>query len=98
MTRHLLTIGGGLAGIALTVALLVTGASVIQGRQSADTPGFALETPDLADVPDLGGDAAGTEDGGALVCLAAASCGASLDPSGAIVRRRRVVAWPPWDP
>jgi endonuclease YncB( thermonuclease family) len=63
MTRHLLTIGGGLAGIALTVALLVTGASVIQGRQSADTPGFALETPDLADVPDLGGDAAGTEDG-----------------------------------
>ncbi len=62
MTRHLLTIGGGLAGIALTVALLVTGASVIQGRQSADAPDFALETPDLADVPDLGGDAAGTED------------------------------------
>ncbi|WP_426123998.1 thermonuclease family protein [Pararhizobium sp. PWRC1-1] len=62
MTRHLLTIGGGVAGIALTVALLVTGASVIQGRQSADAPDFALETPDLADVPDLGNDATSTDD------------------------------------
>ncbi|WP_426240247.1 thermonuclease family protein [Pararhizobium sp. DWP1-1-3] len=62
MKRHLFTIGGGLAGIALTVALLLTGASAIQGRQSAATPDFALETPDMADVPDadvpdLGGDA-----------------------------------------
>lgn len=57
MKRHLLTIGGGLAGIALTVALLLTGASVIQGRQGAETQDFTLETPDMADVPDLGGDA-----------------------------------------
>lgn len=63
MKRHLLTIGGGLAGIALTAALLITGASVIQTRQSADTPDFALETPDLTDVPDLGETAAGADDG-----------------------------------
>jgi hypothetical protein len=62
MKRHLLTIGGGLAGIALTIAILVTGASVIRGKQSAATPDFALETPDMADVPDLGNDAAHTDD------------------------------------
>ncbi|WP_428427380.1 thermonuclease family protein [Pararhizobium sp.] len=64
MKRHLLTIGGGLAGIALTVALLVTGASVIQGQQSADVPDFAMETPDLADVPDLSGDGMNAAEGG----------------------------------
>lgn len=56
MKRYLLTIGGGLAGIVLTVILLMTGASTIQGRQSTATPGLTLETPDMADVPDLGGD------------------------------------------
>ena len=65
MKRHLLTIGGGLAGIVLTVALLLTGASVIQGRQSAETPDFTLETPDMADVPDLGGDGMETAETGA---------------------------------
>ena len=55
MKRHLLTIGGGLAGIALTAAVLVTGASVIEGRQSTEARDFSLETPDMADVPDLGG-------------------------------------------
>jgi hypothetical protein len=53
MKRHLLTAGGGLLGIFLTVLLLESGASVIQGRQSAATPEFTLETPDLSDVPDL---------------------------------------------
>ncbi len=67
MKRHLLTIGGGLAGIVLTVALLLTGASVIQGRQGAETQDFALETPDMADVPDLGGDGMNTEDAGETV-------------------------------
>ncbi|MCV9998932.1 thermonuclease family protein [Pararhizobium sp. YC-54] len=56
MKRHLLTIGGGLAGIVLTVLLLMTGVSAIQGRQSTATPDLTLETPDMADVPDLGGD------------------------------------------
>lgn len=66
MKRHLLTLGGGLAGIILTIALLMTGASAIQGRQSADTPDFTLETPDMADVPGLGGgtDNAEPETGG----------------------------------
>ncbi|MCV9962586.1 thermonuclease family protein [Pararhizobium sp. BT-229] len=54
MKRHLLTAGGGLLGIFLTVVLLESGASVIQARQSAATPEFTLETPDLTDVPDLG--------------------------------------------
>jgi len=55
MKRHLTTTGGGLLGIFLTVVLLESGASVIQGRQSATAPEFTLETPDLSDVPDLGG-------------------------------------------
>jgi hypothetical protein len=63
MKRHLLTAGGGLAGIFLTIALLMSGASVIQGRQSTATPEFTLETPDLADVPDLGGDEMSVDDG-----------------------------------
>ncbi|MBP1858186.1 thermonuclease family protein [Rhizobium herbae] len=62
MKRHLLTAGGGIAGIFLTIALLMSGASAIQGRQSAATPEFTLETPDLADVPDLGGDGMNTGD------------------------------------
>ena len=66
MNRHLLTLCGGLAGILLTIVLLITGASAIQGRQSAETPDFALETPDMADVPGLGdgSDSADTETGG----------------------------------
>lgn len=55
MKRHLTTAGGGLLGIFLTVVLLESGASVIQGQQSAAAPEFTLETPDLSDVPDLGG-------------------------------------------
>jgi hypothetical protein len=62
MKRHLLTIGGGLTGIVLTVALLLSGASVIQKRQGAETQDFTLETPDVADVPDLGGDDMSTGD------------------------------------
>ncbi|KQY49038.1 thermonuclease family protein [Rhizobium sp. Root483D2] len=66
MNRHLLTLCGGLAGILLTIVLLITGASAIQRRQSAETPDFALETPDMADVPGLGdgSDSADTETGG----------------------------------
>jgi hypothetical protein len=64
MKRHLLTIGGGLAGIVLTVVLLMTGASAIQGRQSAQTEDFTLETPDMADVPDLAGDGMDTAETG----------------------------------
>jgi hypothetical protein len=63
MKRHLFIIGGGFAGIVLTVLLLITGASAIQGRQSAATPDFALETPDMADLPDPGGEATGADDG-----------------------------------
>lgn len=62
MKRHLLTAGGGLAGIFLTIALLMSGASAIQGRQSAATPEFTLETPDLTDVRDLGGDGMSADD------------------------------------
>ncbi len=61
MKKHLLTAGGGLLGIALTIALLMSGASTIQGRQAADTPDFTLETPDMSDVPDLGGDDMSTD-------------------------------------
>lgn len=67
MKRHLLTIGGGLAGIALTVALLLTGASVIQGRQGAETQDFTLETPDMADMPGSGDDSLNVEDAGEIV-------------------------------
>lgn len=61
MKKHLLTAGGGLLGIALTILLLMSGASAIQGRQTAATPDFSLETPDISDVPDLGGDDTGTD-------------------------------------
>ncbi|WP_438750421.1 thermonuclease family protein [Pararhizobium sp. O133] len=61
MKKHLLTAGGGLLCIALTIFILMSGASTIQGRQTAATPDFTLETPDLNDVPDLGGDAMGTD-------------------------------------
>lgn len=68
MKRHLTTAGGGLLGILLTVALLKGGASVIQGQQNAAAPDFALETPDLSDVPDLGGSMeAGEADGSEAV-------------------------------
>lgn len=56
MKKNLLTAGGGLLGIALTILLLMSGASTIQGRQTAATPDFSLETPDMSDVPDLGDD------------------------------------------
>lgn len=80
MKKHLLTAGGGLLGIALTIALLMSGASTIQGRQAADTPDFTLETPDMSDVPDLGGDDMSTD-----VPVPGADDGASTDgePIGA---------------
>ncbi|CAN7272870.1 thermonuclease family protein [Rhizobium sp. LjRoot98] len=84
MKRHLLTIGGGLAGIALTVALLQAGASVIQGRQDAQTSDFTLETPDIADVPDLadgGMDPAKTTAGEDTPVLAAPADPAHEDPA-----------------
>ncbi|HTO33268.1 MAG TPA: thermonuclease family protein [Pararhizobium sp.] len=55
MKKHLLTAGGGLLCIALTIFILMSGASAIQGQQAA-TPDFSLETPDMSDMPDLGGD------------------------------------------
>ncbi|URK88646.1 thermonuclease family protein [Rhizobium sp. RCAM05350] len=87
MKRHLLTIGGGFAGIVLTVLLLITGASAIQGRQSAATPDFALETPDMADVPDLGGDgmSIGETGGGEVVPVDPALVDPALvDPAPAV--------------
>ncbi|WP_455273043.1 thermonuclease family protein [Rhizobium herbae] len=84
MKRHLLTIGGGFAGIVLTVVLLLTGASAIQGRQSAATPDFALETPDMADLPDLGGEAIGADDGQAPI-------NTTDDSSGTIVPQEKSV-------
>ena len=56
MKRYLLTAGGGLLCILLTVLILESGASTIRGRESAATPDFTLETPDMSDVPDLDGD------------------------------------------
>lgn len=49
MKRHLLTFLGGLAAIGLTVLILMGGHATIQGRESAATPDFTLETPD--DMP-----------------------------------------------
>lgn len=49
MKRHLLTFLGGLAAIGLTVLILMGGQATIQGRESAATPDFTLETPD--DMP-----------------------------------------------
>ncbi len=54
MKRHLLTLAGGCVGIALTVALLSAGSATIKGRDSAATPDFVLETPDMTE---LGADA-----------------------------------------
>ena len=87
MKRHLTTTGGGLLGIFLTVVLLESGASVIQGRQSAATPEFTLETPDLSDVPDLGGSETGeaATDGGAQVPIDAGENSAA-DPAGKSAR------------
>lgn len=62
MKRHLITVGGGLLGIFLTIVLLESGQSVIQARQSATSPDFTLETPDMGDVPDLGGTDLGSPD------------------------------------
>lgn len=56
MKRHLLTLGGGCAGIALTIALLSFGSVTIKGRESAAPSDFVLETPDMADL----GEAADT--------------------------------------
>jgi endonuclease YncB( thermonuclease family) len=60
MKRHLLTLGGGCAGIALTIALLFFGSATIKGRESAATSDFVLETPDMADL----GEADDTDPGG----------------------------------
>lgn len=87
MKRHLTTIAGGLLGIFLTVALLKSGASVIQGQQSAATPEFTLETPELSDVPDLGGVETGTAetDVGEAVPIDPAENG-TVDPLSTPVR------------
>lgn len=53
MNRNLLTVGGGLLAIVLTIVLLQSGAAVIQGRQDEAAPEFQLEIPDASDVPDL---------------------------------------------
>ncbi len=88
MKRHLTTAAGGLFGIFLTVVLLESGASAIQGRQSATVSEFTLETPDLNDVPDLGG---GTDigeadtDGGEAVPIDPAENN-TADPEGKSVR------------
>ncbi|WEZ84556.1 thermonuclease family protein [Rhizobium sp. 32-5/1] len=50
MKQHLLTLGGGCAGIALTIMLLSFGSATIRGRESAATSDFVLETPDMADL------------------------------------------------
>ncbi len=87
MKRHLITIAGGLLGIFLTVVLLESGASVIQGQQSAATPEFTLETPELSDVPDLGGIETGTaetDDGEAVPIDPAES--STVDPESKPVR------------
>ena len=50
MKRPLIAAGGGILSIFVTVALLIGGAATIRGRESAATPEFILETPDLSDV------------------------------------------------
>ncbi|WP_349437123.1 hypothetical protein [Pararhizobium sp. A13] len=87
MKRHLTTAGGGLLGIFLTVVLLESGASVIQGRQSATAPEFTLETPDLSEVPDLGGgmEMGETETDGETVPIDPAE-NSTADPEGKSVR------------
>lgn len=82
MKRHLTTAAGGLLGIFLTIVLLESGASVIQGRQSATAPEFTLETPDLSDVPDLG--EAETDNGEAVPIDPAES--STAGPEGKSVR------------
>ncbi|OJF98509.1 hypothetical protein [Pararhizobium antarcticum] len=50
MKRAFLTLAGGCAGIALTIALLSAGSAVIKGRDSADSADFVLETPEITDL------------------------------------------------
>ncbi|WP_275788335.1 thermonuclease family protein [Pararhizobium gei] len=56
MKRNLLTAGGGLLAILVTIALLEGGASVIRGQQDDPISDFTLETPDMSDVPAIGVD------------------------------------------
>jgi endonuclease YncB( thermonuclease family) len=48
MRQQFITTAGGLAALALYAGILMSGAAVIRGRDSAATPDFVLETPDAA--------------------------------------------------
>jgi len=50
MKRQFLTLAGGCAAIALTIALLSAGSAMIKGRDSAVSSDFVLETPDISDL------------------------------------------------
>jgi endonuclease YncB( thermonuclease family) len=46
--RQIITIAGGLASLMLFAGILLSGAAAIRDRESAATPDFVLETPDMA--------------------------------------------------
>ncbi len=79
MKRHLLTLGGGCAGIALTMALLSFGSATIKGRESAATSDFVLETPDMADLGETD-DAGPSEDNAADFSDGQAPAARSIEP------------------
>lgn len=50
MRQKLVTLAGGIAALALYTGILFAGAATIRDRQSAATPDFVLETPDMAET------------------------------------------------
>ncbi|SDA38511.1 thermonuclease family protein [Sinorhizobium sp. NFACC03] len=50
MRQHLYSLAGGIAAIALFTGILNAGAAAIRDRESAATPDFVLETPDMTEI------------------------------------------------
>lgn len=50
MRQQLVTLAGGIAAIALYAGILYAGAATIRDRESAATPDFVLETPDMGET------------------------------------------------
>ncbi|MGF6172878.1 thermonuclease family protein [Ensifer sp. 4252] len=50
MRQQLITLAGGIAALALYTGILYAGAATIRDRESAATPDFVLETPDMGEM------------------------------------------------
>lgn len=87
MNPALRSAGGGLACLALTIAILLSGKAAITGRQSAVTPDLVLETPEMGELDGAEENGATATDGGddAVPVLPESSTDKTDDPAASSV-------------